>query len=75
VGGKLSVPSSPAATHEILVVFLPVLLAAGGRKVGLPSRTGYGQTLSGLFCLFYNSNGQGLINAVLLLSAFNSPEV
>jgi hypothetical protein len=52
-----------------------VLLAAGGRKVGLPSRTGYGQTLSGLFCLFYNSNGQGLINAVLLLSAFNSPEV
>ena len=34
-----------AATHEILIVFLPVLLPAGGRKVGFPTRAGEGQTL------------------------------
>ncbi|KAK8999905.1 hypothetical protein V6N11_082043 [Hibiscus sabdariffa] len=37
------VPTS--ATREILIVFLPVLLPAGGRKVGFPTRAGEGQTL------------------------------
>lgn len=36
-----------AATREILIVFLPVLLPApaGGRKVGFPSRAGEGKSL------------------------------
>lgn len=37
------VPTS--ATREILIVFLPVLLPAGGSKVGFPTRAGEGQTL------------------------------
>ncbi|KAK8482888.1 hypothetical protein V6N11_021660 [Hibiscus sabdariffa] len=37
------VPTS--ATREILIVFLPVLLPTGGRKVGFPTRVGQGQTL------------------------------
>ncbi|KAK8693604.1 hypothetical protein V6N13_071181 [Hibiscus sabdariffa] len=37
------VPTS--ATREILIVFLPVLLPAGGRKVGFPTKAGEGQTL------------------------------